>query len=1051
MEHRHLLQTSTIALNKALRDKLPTDTILECLARVTLLGSYRLVHNKFRKPRPSTRRLVDPTPNHNELPPPKDIADALALCTAALSGKPKLVTAVLDGNKPPCDTDLPAVRDKLKSLYAGRGPPPRPLPPLPGCTNAPPPTAEELQAVADILRATSSTTTTGNDNICLAALKNAFLSKHDPGLHELHPLATLFYYFNKGALAHPSLSKQFRDQRGVAISKDQVGTPRPIGILSLISRLSGRYITKVHKSVLADALHPHDLGAVKGGAHRLVLYANALLRSDDKICVVLRDATNAFTACHKDAINAALLDLPPATLALVSGYIATVYGTSSTVTFNDLRIDVVDGVIQGCPLASWMFALTHGHALRPVREAALLDGCVLPAFADDLQTIGPGHLVDKHFLAADKALANIGCHRSAAKTVITGGDALPPDSTGPHDTVGSRLATRLSSLCPEQPLQCRRGATLLGSSLSAHKDYHVSALQAETDKTISKIAMVVLAAAQPHTPDLPTLQALLYVLTKQILPGFLYFISLQPPSITRNPARQVNDKVLEAVRALLEQAEATDANADEIAIFRRELFLPSREGGLGATDMEVVAPAAWMGTCAAYLSHLHQELHIGTGVTIEHAAPEITQTIALLRQLLPDNAALRNCTAASLLARPHLQLQQTITHGIQARTATDHAALLRHDLTAHARYMSRATPHVMAWLHLSTARADHRMTDEQMMFAFYANFNIQLPRRFQSLPTTGTCPLCSHAFTDLRAHHGGCSWLATTRTHRHTQVIEALTTHFLSLEAVRMVGFHTALTNLDVEGKLPTRPGLPHLRPAAVIPVIADIALTNFVNPTMPVNLLLDVGVSSLEPLIAAGSAAAKKALRLGTPIPPTAGIDDITSDKLSKYGHRYVLDAAFPLPSFHPLAFNSDGAWSPTTLKLIADITSLALPLLVAQTGPPIDFCGRRSRALNDLHTGVALAIQQGNADGWSKLWRIHSAHIHNAGATFAADGRVLMGTRTASTQDIAALTAKSHAAIAADPNTTAHIAAAKAAQDKSRARNLRQRQNTRARGLPS
>ena len=170
--------------------------------------------------------------------------------------------------------------------------------------------------------------------------------------------------------------------RLAALTKDDIGGIRPLGIGEVIRRLICKAILAVTKGDLQDACSPRQLACgLPGGCEAAAHALQTLWEGDSTQVVILGDAGNAFNRLNrKAAIRSARQRCPSLAVAFHN-----FYGSKGRLLLsNGSCLWSEEGSTQGCPLGGAMFAVGS----MPLIEDIDQEDCHQGWYADDSSAAG---------------------------------------------------------------------------------------------------------------------------------------------------------------------------------------------------------------------------------------------------------------------------------------------------------------------------------------------------------------------------------------------------------------------------------------------------------------------------------------------------------------------------------------------------------------------------------------------------------------------------------------------------------------------------------------
>lgn len=362
--------------------------------------------------------------------------------------------------------------------------------------------------------------------------------------------------------------------RLIAVRKGTSGI-RPIAVGETFFKIAALYVVAQVTPALKDILQPIQLGVgAPGGPERAVHVIRAAVESTgpDSV-VILTDARNAFNACHRSDMLAAVYSHP----ALQSAWrlFDWAYRAPSKLLLmrGEQVVDVLEsaeGVRQGCPLAMMGYALLA----QPGYEAAVadLEGVKAVAVADDLSLVGHVTPVFTAFRRYRAWGEPRGIFQQMQKCIV-----LWPHAHDPPQEVLDE--------CAALELVLVRGSTeVLGAMVGC-----------DTEKTTAWAHDIVQGHAglfrDLQRADMPCQIAAL-LLRVCTLPRVGYLTRVMPPASTETALRDFDDMVQQTVAV---KGGFSGQLSNEVST---QIHLPVRMAGLGLRSQASTAPIAYLSSLA---------------------------------------------------------------------------------------------------------------------------------------------------------------------------------------------------------------------------------------------------------------------------------------------------------------------------------------------------------------------------------------------------------------------------------------------------------------------
>ena len=256
--------------------------------------------------------------------------------------------------------------------------------------------------------------------------------------------------------------------------------PRPIACGDWLTRLTGRYVTCVLRSLVVDRLEPLQLGSSRNGSEAAFHAVSTVLRLDDTKMALLVDQAQAFQHVSRSVLFTQLM--ADSELAWTVPFLRYLYATGSSLMldlgpnalFAILRS--VEGVRQGGPESSLLYNLMTLVALKALAAApadpAVPDGPrlvnLVVGIVDDVTIVCDPHNGVRVLAMLQAEYAKLGGEMNLDKTkalFLTG--RLPHNFCLPVDEGGAGLAAA-NCIDLDTPAVLR-GARLLGAPLGSEE------------------------------------------------------------------------------------------------------------------------------------------------------------------------------------------------------------------------------------------------------------------------------------------------------------------------------------------------------------------------------------------------------------------------------------------------------------------------------------------------------------------------------------------------------------------------------------------------------
>jgi len=440
------------------------------------------------------------------------------------------------------------------------------------------------------IKSNLGSTGTGMDEVNYKMLHKYFNCKGDRDRTSVLPILRITAQFLAGKFDHDRLRPFVSTQRLVPLAKPDGGV-RPIGILRMLSRLSGALSMSLDQGTLESLQDKLDWGTwVKGGTVAAPKTADAFLRRHPGSCAVFNDISNAYGEARKEDMFNVATALPFSRLAFRTIYIAD---SDMTIKWMDRRDGLREvtfinknGVIQGCTMASPIFDIVNSRIVEPVRSS-YKDAVWIVTIHDDSVTLA---LNPAEAAAATQALKQRYAEHGMQFNMDKARCFTYSTDPGVIASIDELLV---------QPLGvkfCANGVIYCGAPIGSD-EYCMAFLRKLVDKIGLNLKEIEEMCKFSIMPDnAPAVQASLHLI-RQCLPSqFQYAMQTIKPSLTHPFAKEVDDMIVESVLRILNFGVSYPVRGSERHLrTRAQILLPLREGGLGFYSCEAACEAAWVG------------------------------------------------------------------------------------------------------------------------------------------------------------------------------------------------------------------------------------------------------------------------------------------------------------------------------------------------------------------------------------------------------------------------------------------------------------------------
>ena len=257
-----------------------------------------------------------------------------------------------------------------------------------------------------------------------------------------------------------------------------------------------------------------------------------------------------------------------------------------TVTGRTVTISNEEGVIQGEPLAGWLYDGAMTSRIGPLRTAPAHRINILPSLHDDLVVLGP---VGPAFALVDALRP----HMAASHQNIENGkcEALSSSEQGVALEVAQHAATRGIPVAP--------GGFVVGGVPVGTVEFKETHLESKLHETLRLLRLLTDVAGETTFPaGFPVIQSVVRTIRMCIPSRLNYLWRTVAPSITAQFADRLDKRVFEDVIGICGHNSNTldTDNVPAAHTARLRFFLPAALGGFGFTLSSAIVEAAFIGS-----------------------------------------------------------------------------------------------------------------------------------------------------------------------------------------------------------------------------------------------------------------------------------------------------------------------------------------------------------------------------------------------------------------------------------------------------------------------
>ena len=468
--------------------------------------------------------------------------------------------------------------------------------------------------------------------------------------------------------------------RGVALPKPppRVGV-RPVGVAEILVTIANGILNSASMGVFKSSSGRNLAVGIKGGAEAMGHCIDAALAADPKLVDVGFDVHHAFPSMSRRALveelirlitvegKTALIPVLRNVLAMIRGGMRICFRRSRA--SGHIEIEVREGVFQGGPLSSALFAIVNAVIIRRFRALVALGSSpeeaarlIVISFADDSHCLAHIHLVDLVIASMKQAMAEFTAGCTVEKTTL-----YLQAREGPEYeqlcTIADKYEIKIDGFSlRDAPDHCY-GAVACGRAFGT-PTFVAKYLESKATKACALVDTLVHLIEQQEVnlfrrPVETSRQAAFLLIRYCAQARFAYFSRVHPPAATFRIGKRIDDHVYNAIARIM-RANPSDselvvesgpeAENRKAKCFRIFLELPTAQGGFGFHPVGGAAAHANYLTSFASCSNLIRS-YVGSIALLPpiHGIP----ANPLLRPYHPD--AVATVLSAASMVRGDLQ------------------------------------------------------------------------------------------------------------------------------------------------------------------------------------------------------------------------------------------------------------------------------------------------------------------------------------------------------------------------------------------------------------
>lgn len=427
----------------------------------------------------------------------------------------------------------------------------------------------------------------------------------------------------------------------VTPAQPKPGKIRPIAVGEPLLRLAFSYALEEHRTLIAQALQPHQFGiGVSGGVETVVHAVQEAIRQPG-ICALAIDFANAYgNASRRDALET--LDAMPELSKLVRGAHA-LYSEPSDLLVTQSEgeqpafcIQQGDGFRQGCPMGGLLYCLSERDLLAQTQR--VMADCVQqpPQLAADAARAGqPRSQPQNHVWAVIDDVTLTG----TPQQVIAGVRYLEPAAKAKGLTIQWAKCKAFWTQPEETPRDLLDFATDHAVQLVTSASDFLGAVIGQDRASMAEEA-VQLVMEDDHFfsslrhEGLPAQEAII-LLRQSGAQRLNYLLRTTPPEVVKRAAQHHDDRMLNTVMA---KCGLREEEMDAIA--RTKVALGLKHGGMGMRKAVSVSPLAYLSSVLNASAAIYAAIG-PTGRPSAQLLGSIREAAQYARVFLPEDSEIR--------------------------------------------------------------------------------------------------------------------------------------------------------------------------------------------------------------------------------------------------------------------------------------------------------------------------------------------------------------------------------------------------------------------------
>ena len=426
-------------------------------------------------------------------------------------------------------------------------------------------------------------------------------------------LCLLLSRFGNGHIPRewPRFHAQCDVLRGVPLPKPppRIGV-RPVGVAEILVTIANGILNSASMSTFRTCTNGNLAVGIKGGAEAMGHCIDAALAADPKLIDVAFDVRHAFPSLSRRALvdeivrlitvegKTSLIPVLRNVLAMIRGGMRICFRRSRA--SGQIEIEIREGVFQGGPLSSALFAIVNAVIIRRFRELVALGSSaedaarlILISFADDSHCLAHIHMVDLVIACMKQAMGEFTAGCAVEKTSLYLRDRHGPEYDLLCD-IADKYKIEIEGFSLRNAPDHLYGSVACGRAIGT-PEFVSKYLESKAAKACALVDTIVHLIEQQDVnlfrrPVETSRQAAFLLIRYCAQARFAYFTRVHPPAATHRIGSRVDDHTYNAIARIL-RANPSDSDLVSQAgheaenrkskCFRICMDLPTAQGGFG--------------------------------------------------------------------------------------------------------------------------------------------------------------------------------------------------------------------------------------------------------------------------------------------------------------------------------------------------------------------------------------------------------------------------------------------------------------------------------------